>query len=365
MPDYYVGLMSGTSMDGIDAVVVEFGDSSARIHSALSQPYPNNLRELLIAAIRKPLNVKLDRSGKLDYWVGECFRDAAIAVIDKSNFKYKDIIAIGSHGQTLRHQPNATNPFSLQIGNASIIANGTGITTISNFRKADITAGGQGAPLVPPFHRWLFTQEGKARVIVNIGGITNITILNTHSTDILGFDIGPGNVLMDAWTRLQLGQTFDESGKWASQGSVIPELLNEFLADPYFSAAPPKSTGFEYFNLTWLQKFDIRKYDAVDVQSTLCELSSVSISRSIKEFAPNTQEVFICGGGVHNLELMHRLSSCSFKTASTASIGVNPDWIEASAFAWLAMRTIKGQPGNLPSVTGAAESVVLGDINTP
>ena len=365
MPDYYVGLMSGTSMDGIDAVVVEFGDSSVRVHAALSLPYPDELRESLLAAILEPLDVELDSSGELDRRVGECFRDAAIAVIDEGGLGKEDIIAIGSHGQTLRHQPNATKPFSLQIGNASIIAGGTETTTVSNFREADIAAGGQGAPLVPPFHQWLFAQESKARVIANIGGIANITILAAGSTDMAGFDTGPGNGLMDAWTRSQLNLAFDESGNWASRGSVIPELLNKFLADPYFSATPPKSTGFEYFNLAWLQKFDLSKYDATDVQSMLCELSVVSISRAIQEFAPDTQEVFVCGGGAHNLELMHRLDRYPFKTASTTSIGLDPDWVEASAFAWLAMRTIKGQPGNLPSVTGASQRVVLGDIDSP
>ena len=365
MPDYYVGLMSGTSMDGIDAVVVEFGDSSARVHAASSQPYPDKLRESLLAAIREPLDVELDSSGELDRRVGECFRDAAIAVINDGGFKNEDIIAIGSHGQTLRHQPNAALPFSLQIGNAAIIADGTKTTTVGNFREADIAAGGQGAPLVPPFHQWLFAHENKARVIANIGGIANITILPSDGSDTTGFDTGPGNGLMDAWTRSQLGLAFDESGNWAGRGSVIPELLNRFLADPYFSAAPPKSTGFEYFNLAWLQEFGLDKFDPTDVQSTLCELSVASVSRAIQEFAPGTREVFVCGGGAHNLELMRRLDRYSFETASTTSVGLDPDWVEAAAFAWLAMRTINGQPGNLPSVTGASQQVVLGDIHSP
>jgi anhydro-N-acetylmuramic acid kinase len=367
MSGLYVGLMSGTSMDGIDAVLVSFDGAGVVIHAKHSQPYAEDLQDALLAAIRKPLDVQLDPSGELDRRVGECFRDAALAVVDKSGVNGKDIIAIGSHGQTLRHQPNVEPPFSLQIGNADTIAAGTKTTTVANFRQADIMAGGQGAPLVPPFHQWLFHSEEVNRVVANIGGIANITVLSTDGSDVIGFDTGPGNGLMDAWISHHRGQAFDKDGEWATKGSVIDALLEQFLADPYFELHPPKSTGFEYFNPDWLRSFDINSFDAVDVHATLCELSARSIAEAINEHAANTREVFVCGGGAHNSELMRRLRQQipDATVLSTSSAGLDPDWVEAVAFAWLAMRTLKGMTGNLPSVTGATHKVVLGDIHSP
>ncbi len=367
MSDYYVGLMSGTSMDGIDAALVSFGDRSVAIHATHSEPYPQDLQDALLIAIREALDLELDTSGELDRRVGECFRDAALAVIDKSKVSRQEIVAIGSHGQTLRHQPNAVAPFSLQIGNAKIIAAGTGTTTVANFRAADIAVGGQGAPLVPPFHQWLFGSGDSDRVIVNIGGIANITVLPAGGLGILGFDTGPGNGLMDAWTSQHQGKPYDQEGAWAASGAVDESLLAELLGDPYFSSGPPKSTGFEYFNPNWLQSFDIDRFAAADVQTTLCELSAATIATAINESAGNTGEVFICGGGVHNTELMRRLEHhlSAATVSSTQSVGLGPDWVEAVAFAWLAMRTMHGQTGNLPSVTGASHKVVLGDIHFP
>jgi anhydro-N-acetylmuramic acid kinase len=367
MSDYYVGLMSGTSMDGIDAALVSFGDASVAIHATHSEPYPQDLQDALLIAIREPLDLELDTSGELDRRVGECFRDAALAVIDKSRVSRQEIVAIGSHGQTLRHQPNAVEPFSLQIGNAKIIAAGTGTTTVANFREADIAVGGQGAPLVPPFHQWLFGSGDSDRVIVNIGGIANITVLPAGGLDILGFDTGPGNGLMDAWISQHQGKPYDQAGAWAASGSVVESLLAEFLGDPYFRLRPPKSTGFEYFNPNWLQSFDIDRFAAADVQATLCELSAATIATAINESAGNTGEVFICGGGVHNTELMRRLDQhlSAATVSSTQSVSLDPDWVEAVAFAWLAMRTMHGQTGNLPGVTGASHKVVLGDIHSP
>jgi len=367
MSSFYVGLMSGTSMDGIDAALVSFDKPGLVIQATHSQAYPEELKDALLAAIREPLDVQLDPSGDLDRRVGECFRDAALAVIDKSDISIADIIAIGSHGQTLRHQPDADPPFSLQIGSADIIAAGVGITTVANFREADIAVGGQGAPLVPPFHRWLFGSDDVNRVVANIGGIANITVLPADGSDVLGFDTGPGNGLMDAWIRQHRGQAFDDSGEWAASGSVIEPLLEQFLADPYFELRPPKSTGFEYFNPEWLRGFDIDGSDAGHVQATLCELSARSIANAINEHAAGTQEVFVCGGGVRNSELMRRIRHAipDVSVSSTSSAGLNPDWVEAVAFAWLAMRTMKNQTGNLPSVTGATHKVVLGDIHSP
>jgi len=367
MSDYYVGLMSGTSMDGIDAALVSFGGASVDIHATHSEPYPQDLRDALLTAIREPLDVVLDPSGELDRRVGECFLDAALAVIEESGVSRREIVAIGSHGQTLRHQPNAVEPFSLQIGDAKIIAAGTGTTSVANFRAADIAAGGQGAPLVPPFHQWLFACADSNRVVVNIGGIANITVLPAGVSGVLGFDTGPGNGLMDAWVSRHLRKAFDHAGEWAASGIIIGPLLDDFCGDPYFQLRPPKSTGFEYFNPKWLRRFEVDHFDPADVQATLCELSAATIATAINEYTENTQEVFVCGGGVHNTELMRRLSHylSTAVVSSTLAAGLDPDWVEAAAFAWLAMRTMNGESGNLPSVTGATHKVVLGDIHSP
>lgn len=354
-------------MDGIDAVLVSFDESGVQIHATHTQQYPAKLRDALLAAIREPLDVELDPSGKLDRKVGECFRDAALAVLAQGSADKKDVLAVGSHGQTLRHQPNADPPFSLQIGNPDIIAAGTDITTIANFRQADIAAGGQGAPLVPPFHEWLFGSIDSARVVVNIGGIANITVLPADNSVVTGFDTGPGNGLMDAWIRQQLDQSFDTDGRWAADGKVIDLLLRQMLANPYFVLEPPKSTGFEYFNLDWLGKFGVDQYEPIDVQATLCELSATTIANAIEQYAADSEEVFVCGGGTHNPELMRRLSAelPALSVSTTSAAGLDPDWVEAVAFAWLAMRKLRAQTGNLPSVTGASHKVVLGDIHFP
>ncbi len=367
MTDYYVGLMSGTSMDGIDAVVAGFGESSVDILATYSYPYPAPLRDALLDAAREPLGVELDPTGDLHKRVGECFRDAALKVIGDSGVTRDDIVAIGSHGQTLRHQPNAETPFSLQIGDAAIIAAGCKVTTVANFRAADMAAGGQGAPLVPPFHQHLFASDDGDRVVANIGGIANITTLPADGTDVIGFDTGPGNGLMDAWIRHQLGHPFDDAGTWAASGNVVESLLKQFLRDSYFELPAPKSTGFEYFNLRWLRAFDINELHAVDVQATLCELSARTIADSVQDYCFKAKKLFVCGGGLKNLELMRRLQrNLAVATVhSTAEVGLDPDWVEAVAFAWMARRTIAGLPSNLPSVTGASHAVILGELHYP
>jgi len=367
MRKFYVGLMSGTSMDGIDAVLVRFGDSSVAVGATHSQPYPAPLRAALIAAAREPLHVELDPSGDLDRQVGEAFSAAALAVIKKSRVKASDISAIGSHGQTLRHQPNAAKPFSLQIGDADIIAAATGVPTVANFRQADIAAGGQGAPLVPPFHRWLLGRSDVNRVVLNIGGIANITVLPAAGAELTGFDTGPGNGLMDAWVHEHLGKPYDNNGEWAASGVVSEQLLERFLKDAYFRLPPPKSTGFEYFNPSWLKNFGVEEFQPADVQATLCELTSRSIALAIRDHADATGEVFVCGGGSHNAHLLARLRENlqGMVVASTSEIGLDPDWVEAVAFAWLAKRSVEGLPGNAPSVTGASQAVILGELHYP
>ncbi len=365
MGDLYIGLISGTSMDGIDAALVEFEKSSLQLLQTRDYAYPPELRDRLLNAMQLPENCTVDDIGELDQRIGECFRDAAKALLDDAGVAASAVTAIGSHGQTLRHQPDAERPFTLQIGDPTLIATGTGITTVADFRRADLAVGGQGAPLAPIFHEWLFRQSGSGRTILNIGGIANITIL-VDDRATTGFDTGPGNTLMDAWIRRHRNETFDRNGEWAASGSVDTELLERLLSEPFFSATPPKSTGFEQFNLEWLEAAGTASIDAGDVQATLCALTAASVSNAITAFAAGTKELLVCGGGVHNAELMRRLgeSMPTISLSSTATAGLDPDWVEAAAFAWLAMRRLQNLPGNLPSVTGAQRAVTLGAIHT-
>jgi anhydro-N-acetylmuramic acid kinase len=366
MSDIYVGLMSGTSMDGIDAALVEFDTASIKILATRDYPYPAALRQQLLDAIAIPLDQEIDNVAELHRATGECFRDAALALLDAAGVKAAAITAIGSHGQTLRHQPNIETPFSLQIGDPQLIADGTNIRTVADFRSADIAAGGQGAPLAPVFHEWLFSAPGKTRCVVNIGGVANVTLL-ADKHDTIGFDTGPGNSLMDAWVRKHRDQAFDQDGRWAQQGSIDLELLERFLSEPYFAYAPPKSTGFEQFNLRWIEAHDVSSVEPADVQATLCALSATTIADAITDFAPETDDLLVCGGGARNATLMKQLASRlpSITVAPTSVAGLDPDWVEAVAFAWLAMRHQQNLPGNLPSVTGANAAVLLGMLFEP
>jgi anhydro-N-acetylmuramic acid kinase len=365
MGDYYIGLISGTSMDGIDAALVNIQERSIDVVRTREHSYPDELRRQLMQTIREPRNCALDDLGRLDRWVGECFSDAAAALLEDAAVDASAVNAIGSHGQTIRHQPDAPRPFTLQIGDPTIIANGTGIVTVADFRRADIALGGQGAPLTPLFHEWLFRQTGLNRIVLNIGGIANVTILRGDAADTTGFDTGPGNTLLDAWVGKHCGEPFDRDGSWAAQGILNEELLSRLSADAYFSTAPPKSTGFEYFNLEWLQAAGVEELEPADVQATLCTLTADTIATAIRSSLADGSDVLVCGGGVHNLELMRRLRAAlpAISIESTASVGLDPDWVEAAAFAWLAMRTVHRLPGNLPSVTGASRSTVLGAIH--
>jgi anhydro-N-acetylmuramic acid kinase len=365
MPDNYIGLISGTSMDGVDAALVQFGDRSVDVTSARTSPYPEALRKKLIDATRRPDSCSADVIGTLDHWVGECFRDAALELMQAAGIDPAAVRAIGSHGQTLRHRPGGDRPFTLQIGNGDIIAKGTGIDCVADFRSADVALGGQGAPLVPPFHEWLFRSADVARCVLNIGGIANITVLPGEAGPIGGFDTGPGNTLMDAWIRRHRDVAFDEGGDWAASGTTIASLLDAMLVDPYFTQLPPKSTGFEYFNDEWLAALLPGDADRADVQSTLLDLTVATIADAINRHATGVRDVLICGGGVHNRELVRRLGDRLPRAtlASTANFGLDPDHVEASAFAWLAMRSIAGETGNAPEVTGASRKTVLGVLH--
>lgn len=361
----YIGLMSGTSMDGIDAALVRLGDRSCTTLATYSHDYPAPVRQALITASQHPESVVADDVGRLDHKVGECFRNAALELIALSGAQAAEIRAIGSHGQTLRHLPRDAVPFTLQIGDPNIIATGTGITTVADFRRRDLALGGEGAPLAPAFHQWLFADESTSRAVLNIGGIANVTVLRRDPDAVLGFDTGPGNTLMDAWIRKHSNLPYDADGAWAASGKVDQSLLSGMLKDPYFAQSPPKSTGFEYFNLNWLDaKLDGRDLPPEDVQATLLELTVQNIAAALACHAPDTEEVFVCGGGISNAALMHALASrlAPAQVQSTARLGLDPNWVEAAAFAWLASRTIAALPGNLPPVTGARKREILGAI---
>jgi len=364
MPDaYYLGLISGTSMDGIDAALVQFKDHELSAAATTKFDYPKELRDKLFSASRNPTSCTLDDLGELNTWVGECFRDAALAVIEKGAVEANDIRAIGSHGQTMRHQPDAVHPFTLQIGDPSIIATGTGIDTVADFRIADMAVGGEGAPLTPAFHDWLFHDDAACRVVLNIGGIANITVLPAGEDPVTGFDTGPGNTLLDAWVSQHQGTAFDNEGHWAAAGTIDEALLQRLLNDPWLAKAPPKSTGFEYFNLDWLA--DTGEISAVDTQATLVELTARTIAHSITQIGMSVHQVFVCGGGAHNTFLLKRLAAQLPDTeiSTTSKVGLDPDWVEACAFAWLAMRRIQHLSGNLPAVTGASRPAILGAVH--
>ncbi len=362
---HYIGLMSGTSADAIDAVLVALpANGPLKLIVSHRHPIPEPAKHA-IHSLTLPGPDEIDRLGALHTELGELFAGAALAVLRAAKLTAKDVRAIGSHGQTVRHRPAGKFPFSLQIGNPSVIAERTGITTVADFRARDIAAGGQGAPLVPAFHQYLFHSRGRHRAIVNIGGIANITYLPAdHTQPVLGFDTGPGNTLLDAWARRHLGKAHDEAGQWAAGGRPADTLLEKLLADPYFATAPPKSTGREHFHSDWLTQKIPTGLRPQDVQATLAELTTRSIADAIRRFLPACDEVFICGGGAHNRDLMERLRARlkPLSLATTEVLGLVPDWVEATAFAWLAHQTLEAKPGNLPSVTGAQRPVILGGI---
>ena len=356
-------------MDGIDTALVDFSSTLPQLIGSYDQQWPTALRQALLNA-RKVPDDELDTLSDLDQQTARIFAHACSALLTKSGIKPQDVTAIGSHGQTIRHRPDIASPFSLQIGNAKILAELTGIDVISDFRTADIKAGGQGAPLAPAFHQAVFSSKKLNRVIVNIGGISNITRLaKDENLPAIGFDCGPGNTLMDAWIAKCKKQSYDKDGAFAASGKTSARLLAHLLMDDFFQLAPPKSTGFEYFNVEWLHRkikeAAIEDITDADIQSTLCDLTATSIIRAINQFAEGTDEIYICGGGAYNQALIKRLQAvtkCSVQT--TGALGVDPDRVEAMAFAWLAYRNIHGLAGNLPAATGANDAVVLGSLTS-
>lgn len=358
----YLGLISGTSADGIDAALLSFG-AEPRILGAHTYPYPEALRVRILALARASAQIALDDYGALDVEIGEAFAAAALALLDTAGIEPAAVRAIGSHGQTICHRPAAPHPFTLQIGDPTVIAERTGIVTIADFRRGDVAAGGQGAPLAPAFHAAAFAARAPCAVL-NLGGIANVTLIGADGS-VRGFDTGPANCLMDAWAARHLGQARDTGGLWAAGGTVDRALLSRLLEDPYFALPAPKSTGREYFNLDWLDTQLPGTHDARDVQATLLALSVRSIADALGRTGADLREVLACGGGVHNRSLMDALgvALAPARVHSTAAAGVDPDFVEAATFAWLAHERLEGRPGNLPAVTGARGTRLLGAIH--
>ena len=350
-------------MDGIDAVLVDLSANQAEILAANTFPWSVTLGERLQAAARGTF-LNADQFAQLDAETGRALADAALKIIRGHDAGL--VHAIGSHGQTLAHAPAAEPPYTLQMGNAAWISELTGITTVADFRLRDVAAGGQGAPLVPAFHESLFHSPKEDRVVINIGGIANITHLPAENAQaVSGFDTGPGNCLMDHWTKLHQGQPYDADGRFGAQGTVDRQLLAKMLADPYFAAAPPKSTGTDYFSGQWInEKIGSLNIEPANVQATLAALTARTIADAIRhQYRAAPAQALVCGGGAHNTVLMQALAAeMPCPVQSTAAMGIDPDWVEAVAFAWLAKQTLKGLPGNLPAVTGAAGPRVLGAI---
>ncbi|MEO8467896.1 MAG: anhydro-N-acetylmuramic acid kinase [Gammaproteobacteria bacterium] len=363
MNELYLGMISGTSIDGVDAVLVDLGDHGCRVIEAATTPFPPRL----LARVRRMVEVpqtELRELGALDHAVGAFFAGCAVDLIARAGVEREAVYAIGHHGQTIFHEPSGNEPFSMQIGDPNVVAATTGISTVADFRRFDMAIGGQGAPLVPAFHAWCFGAPSEARAVVNIGGIANITALQPSHTA-TGFDTGPGNTLLDLWVHRHRGADYDRDGAWAASGNVDAALLATLLTEPYFSAAAPKSTGRELFNMKWLDAHLSRHFATApaDVQATLAELTARTICTSVHSALGECRRLIVCGGGAHNKDLMTRLKRVSgISVETTAEFGIAPDWVEGAAFAWLARARLRGEAGNVPTVTGARRFAILGGV---
>jgi anhydro-N-acetylmuramic acid kinase len=359
-PDLYIGIMSGTSLDGVDAALVDLSQAAPRLVSSHFQPYPVALKEALLA-LHQPAQNELHQSQLVASRLAREYAEATKALLKKAGGAATSVQAIGCHGQTVRHCPELG--YTIQLNNAALLAELTGIHVVSDFRSRDIAAGGQGAPLVPAFHDHVLRHPDIHRAILNIGGIANLTDLAPNK-DTIGFDSGPGNLLLDAWISRHQEKAYDKDGTWASNGRLIPALLQKLLAESFFAAAPPKSTGRDLFNLAWLESHLKGNEAPQDVQATLLALTGDSIAAAVQRFCKGTEEIYLCGGGAHNKALVshlqHALPKCRIQ--KTEVLGIDADWMEAMAFAWLAQQTMHLRPGNLPAVTGARHPCVLGAI---
>ena len=368
----YLGLISGTSADGIDAALVRFADAGSPLRCELllgrTCPWDAALRTRLVALGQGGDAHSLDELGTLDVQVAHAFADAALQLLREAGVEAGAVAAIGSHGQTVRHRPQgAANdgkyPFTWQLGDGNVIAERCGIATVADFRRRDVAAGGQGAPLLPALHAALLRSDVEDRAVLNLGGIANLTLLPRNG-QVRGFDTGPANALLDAWCERHTGHGFDADGAYAASGMTDDALLARLRDEPWFALPPPKSSGREQFHLDWLAPRLRGGERAQDVQATLLELTALSVAEALRATQPGTQRVIACGGGVHNPVLMRRIAAQlpGIAVESSAQHGLDPDFIEAMGFAWLARETLAGRPGNLPGVTGARGPRVLGAL---
>lgn len=362
MDDLYIGLMSGTSLDGADGVLVDFSSQKPRVLANATQVFSSSFRAELLA-LNSPSDDELHRSARAANQLAEIYAVVSTSLLEQTGLTEKDIRAIGAHGQTVRHQP--AQGYTTQLNNPALLAERTGIDVVADFRSRDVAAGGQGAPLVPAFHQSVFGQRDKTTLVLNIGGISNVSILPANGS-VLGFDCGPGNALIDAWCLQHTGQRFDKGGQWAASGKLIPALLGSLLEEPYLAMPPPKSTGRDLFSLTWLTEKLAHSIHQrpVDVQNTLTEFTAKACVASAESHINDSDELIVCGGGALNHYLMQRLQAGlpTLNVVPSSAHRLPPLQVEAVAFAWLAQQTVKRLPGNLPSVTGAAGLRVLGAI---
>jgi anhydro-N-acetylmuramic acid kinase len=359
----FLGMMSGTSMDAIDAVLVDFDVTPLNIVAASATPFEAALKQRIAALVDHAESVALDELGQLDVAVGHAFAGAANALLRMAGVGPGRVTAIGSHGQTIRHRPDLPFPFTTQIGDPSTLAERTGITVVADFRRRDVAAGGQGAPLLPVFHDLVFRSDGEDRAIVNLGGIGNVTIL-ARGAPVTGFDTGPGNRLLDAWIAEHRGLDYDADGVWGATGTCDAMLLRKLLDEPYLALPPPKSTGRELFNLPWLRhKLGGSEHRPQDVQATLLEFTAASVADAVQRHAPGAA-LYVCGGGAHNRALLEAIGRrvAPHPVGSTAVLGLDPDYVEAVAFAWFARRTLAGLWSSAAGVTGARGARILGGI---
>ncbi|MCV6627541.1 MAG: anhydro-N-acetylmuramic acid kinase [Cellvibrionaceae bacterium] len=363
----YIGLMSGTSADGIDAGLVDFSGDRPQLLASLAKALPADTQSLVTQLAHSGQD-EIAQLAELDQTLAEAFAEASLELLARTDFTPKDITAIGSHGQTLRHIPAAgRRGYTLQVGDPNIIAELSGICTVADFRRRDVAAGGHGAPLAPAFHQAFFRSQTQERAVINIGGMANISYLPKDlSQPVLGFDSGPGNVLMDAWIKRHKNQGYDKDGMWAKAGKVSNDLLTRLMQHPFIGAPSPKSTGREAFHLAWLEtQLQGRDTTPEEVQATLLAFTCQSIAEQVLPLLGEAGgEVYICGGGAHNKHLMAALAAAmpGHRLDSTAALGIEPDWVEAMTFAWLAKQTLEGKPSNLPSVSGAKGPRILGGI---
>ncbi len=362
----FIGLLSGTSLDAIDAAIISFANNKPKIIDQVNYTIPNEIKQKCLI-ITETGNCNIDELGTLDHMLGIAFANSVMALLKKSSLEANYITAIGCHGQTIRHMPNTHYPFTLQIGDPNIIAHKTGITTISDFRRRDIAAGGQGAPLAPAFHHYAFHSKTENRFVINIGGISNLSFIPKDSLGpTAGFDTGPGNCLLDYWAQTSFNVKFDQDGAIARNGHCLNNLLNKLLSDNYFSLPYPKSTGREYFNPQWLTEklnlVSIGDYAPEDILTTLTHLTAKSIVTAIEQI-DSSASVYICGGGAENIFLINIINQYLNKEIkTTTTLGMHPQWVETALFAWLAKQTIEGKSANHPKTTGAKQSVILGCI---